>query len=312
MGNERILPGVNVLLVFLALLSVAMNVDAKKKKEAAGTLKLFDDGLFFSVEKNGETVGESLAAAKLALAEDDLVVPQSDMPNAAADSVFIERRRGVEIRVGTEAPREYRVLGTEVGEALEEAGISVSALDKVSPALGATIYPETRIIVNRVLEKTIETEEPIPAPVKYISDPDLPLGREEVEKPGKEGRKLLTFFVRTENGKEIMRRKTAEKVLEEAETRVIKRGTKVLVVATETGMASWYRTDPMTTAHKTLPFGTRLRVTNLSNGKSTIVKVADRGPYLPGRVVDLSTDAFSEIAPLGAGVISVKVEQLGQ
>jgi rare lipoprotein A len=58
-------------------------------------------------------------------------------------------------------------------------------------------------------------------------------------------------------------------------------------------------------AHKWLPFGTRLRVTNQRTGKSVIVRVNDRGPYVGGRDLDLSYGAFSAIAHPGQGVASV-------
>ena len=61
----------------------------------------------------------------------------------------------------------------------------------------------------------------------------------------------------------------------------------------------------MTTAHRHYPFGTRLRVTNQSNGKSVIVAVADRGPYVTGRHLDLSVGAFSKIASPSQGVARV-------
>ena len=58
-------------------------------------------------------------------------------------------------------------------------------------------------------------------------------------------------------------------------------------------------------AHRSLPFGTRLRVTNQRNGKSVIVRVNDRGPYVHGRTLDLSYGAFSSIAHPGQGVANV-------
>lgn len=61
-----------------------------------------------------------------------------------------------------------------------------------------------------------------------------------------------------------------------------------------------------TAAHKTLPFGTMVEVTNLANGKSVEVKINDRGPYGPGRVIDLASSAFEQIASLSTGVISVQ------
>lgn len=72
-------------------------------------------------------------------------------------------------------------------------------------------------------------------------------------------------------------------------------------------MASGKPMNPasMITAHRSYPFGTRLRVTNQSNGKSVIVTVQDRGPYIAGRHLDLSAGAFSKIASLSQGVARV-------
>ncbi|RRD03930.1 hypothetical protein EII34_12180 [Arachnia propionica] len=66
----------------------------------------------------------------------------------------------------------------------------------------------------------------------------------------------------------------------------------------------------MRTAHKTLPFGTRLKVTNPANGRSVVVTVNDRGPYVAGRCLDLTTGAFSEIANPVQGVVTVTYEVL--
>ena len=63
-----------------------------------------------------------------------------------------------------------------------------------------------------------------------------------------------------------------------------------------------------TAAHKKLPFGTKVRVTNLANGKTVVVKINDRGPFVKGRILDLSKSAFSSIASTSSGVINVKVE----
>ena len=63
-----------------------------------------------------------------------------------------------------------------------------------------------------------------------------------------------------------------------------------------------------TAAHKTLPFGTKVRVTNVENGKTVVVKINDRGPFVKGRILDLSRSAFSSIANTSAGVIEVKIE----
>ena len=70
--------------------------------------------------------------------------------------------------------------------------------------------------------------------------------------------------------------------------------------------------DPnaFTAAHKTLPFNTRVRVTNPKNGKSVVVRITDRGPFVNGRCLDLTTAAFAAIASLNSGVITAKYEVL--
>lgn len=69
-----------------------------------------------------------------------------------------------------------------------------------------------------------------------------------------------------------------------------------------------YDRNAFTCAHRTLPFGTRLKITNPRNGKSVIVRVTDRGPFVRGRVVDLSYAAARELGTLTSGVAYVKVE----
>ncbi len=127
--------------------------------------------------------------------------------------------------------------------------------------------------------------------------------------------------------------KLAKEIKKELEPRVEKssgnyvEGTEKTVKDTyfQTGGASFYggkwngrrtasgeifNTSQMTAAHKTLPFGTKVRVTNLSNGKSVVVKINDRGPFIKGRVIDLSHAAFSAIENVSRGVAKVKLEIL--
>jgi len=73
--------------------------------------------------------------------------------------------------------------------------------------------------------------------------------------------------------------------------------------------ASGEKFDPheLTAAHPTLPFGTRLQVTNVATGRSVMVRVNDRGPYVKGRVVDVSYSAAQALGMVHAGVANVKV-----
>lgn len=90
------------------------------------------------------------------------------------------------------------------------------------------------------------------------------------------------------------------------------------------GKASWYsiktnygtttasgqrlRNEAPTAAHKTLPMGTKVRVTNLANEKSEIVTITDRGPYIKGRIIDVTIGTAEKLGFVSRGVIPVKVE----
>jgi rare lipoprotein A len=95
---------------------------------------------------------------------------------------------------------------------------------------------------------------------------------------------------------------------------------------TEQGIASWYGKDfhgrktsngetydmyAMTAAHKTLPMNVYLQVTNLDNGRSTVVRVNDRGPFVKSRIIDLSYSAANELGVVGPGTAPVRIEALG-
>ena len=95
----------------------------------------------------------------------------------------------------------------------------------------------------------------------------------------------------------------------------------------ETGLASWYGhpyhgrpaangeiydMEKMTAAHRTLPFDTLVRVTNLSNEKSVEVRINDRGPFVDGRIIDLSHAAARAIDMIGPGVAEVRMEVVRQ
>ena len=66
----------------------------------------------------------------------------------------------------------------------------------------------------------------------------------------------------------------------------------------------------LTAAHRTLPFGTRVKVTNLNNDRSVVVRINDRGPHIRGRIIDLSREAADRLGMLRAGVVRVRVESL--
>lgn len=93
--------------------------------------------------------------------------------------------------------------------------------------------------------------------------------------------------------------------------------------ASQCGKASWYKMGHTTAsgermnaaalaaAHRTLPFGTKVKVENLSNGRSVVVRINDRGPFVGGRVIDLTQGAAQKIGMINSGVAKVKVTVVG-
>jgi rare lipoprotein A len=76
----------------------------------------------------------------------------------------------------------------------------------------------------------------------------------------------------------------------------------------QTASGEKFDTNDLTAAHPTVPFGTRLRVTNVATGRSVTVRVNDRGPYVPGRVVDVSHSAADALGMVGSGIAKVKLD----
>jgi len=84
------------------------------------------------------------------------------------------------------------------------------------------------------------------------------------------------------------------------------------VSAGESGIASYYQNphySGLIAAHKTLPFGTRVKVLNLDNGRSAIVRIVDRGPFIRGRIIDVSPAAASALGFRQAGLAHVRLER---
>ena len=84
-------------------------------------------------------------------------------------------------------------------------------------------------------------------------------------------------------------------------------------LADEVGQATYYvnpHHSGLIAAHRTLPFGTHVRVHNLDNGRSAVVTIVDRGPFIRGRIIDVSTSAADALGFRRAGVARVRLERL--
>lgn len=119
-------------------------------------------------------------------------------------------------------------------------------------------------------------------------------------------------YSRTADKQYVTTKKSSKKAKKKAEI-----GTKITGVASyygpgfdgrKTASGEIFDQTKLTCAHKTLPFGTKLKVTRKNNGKSVVVRVNDRGPYAKGRVLDVSTAAAKKLGMLKAGHAEVVAE----
>ena len=164
---------------------------------------------------------------------------------------------------------------------------------------------------NSIKESKVVAKKKVTAskPAKYYADADL-------KKESAMVKNLNTMYENSDKNTKIGDTVVAETFERELEERA-------QYSHFQTGMASFYggkwhgkktangeifNQNSLTAAHRSLPFGTRVKVTNLDNGKSVVVRINNRGPYSNGRIIDLSKAAFAKIANTSKGVTKVKLE----
>jgi hypothetical protein len=196
--------------------------------------------------------------------------------------------------------------------------------------------PEPAAVVEPVRDETSEVTEDRVVPVTEArrDDPALPRGETRVEADGSPGLQRMVFRVTRRNGRVVSRRLVSSQVVTPAQPRVVVVGRgggrtvptdvadmplKLRIAYGDTsvdgpaggsqeGGASWYNYKPGTCAHRTLPKGTVVKVTNLATGQSATCTVADRGPFVAGRIIDLDRSVFIAIASGNQGVVRVRIE----
>jgi uncharacterized protein YabE (DUF348 family) len=215
-----------------------------------------------------------------------------------------------------------------VADAVTRAGITLGATDEVTPALSTPIAEGTVITVVRVTIRTVTKTVAVPYTTTSTQDPTLAKGTTKVKTPGVNGEANETWNQTVRDGQVTSEVRVNSVLTIQAQAQVTVVGTKATTTASPTATpatgntcgASWYATgtrtangeafnpDGITAANKTLPFNTLVKVTNVANGQSVTVRINDRGPYVTGRCLDLSRGAFSTIASLGTGAITVNWE----
>jgi uncharacterized protein YabE (DUF348 family) len=202
------------------------------------------------------------------------------------------------------------------GELLSAMGITPDAHDRVRPSPSTPLHVGATVVFDRVEILTRSFSRSIPYGTHTTWTTSLPVGATRVVSAGMAGISFVTERVVVVNG-----RVESTNV---ASVRVIRPPVDALRLsgpASPTnpqqaagghearGEATWY--DPpwsgLTAASPWIPFGTHVTVTDLATGRTVIVVIDDRGPFSSGRIIDLSPEAFSVLAPLGQGVLDVRI-----
>ncbi len=275
------------------------------------TVSLWDDGLWFTFQNvEEETVEDFLNAHALSLKERESVFPFPQATLFSGMSIYVERTHPILVRVdGKETT--HMVGVSSVGEALMEAGVLLDEDDMVYPERESFSFRNQSILVTRVDIREEVVEKSVAFEKKSNEDDELSWRKTVVTQKGEKGIDRLVYRVSTHDGKEVNRKLIRTERVKEPVTEIVTQGTYVKLGKSHAGAASWYAwTGTMAAANPWLPKGSYVKVTNTENGKSVIVVINDRGPFVPGRIIDLDKVAFAKIASPGAGVINVKMEEI--
>jgi len=294
-AHDRVEPSVE------SALRDGMQVRVDHAKE----IRLVLNGSTRTVHVIGQTVEDVLEQINVRAGRNAFLRPSRGAE--ITDGDVIEFRRAISITLRADGASSQLITNApDVGYLLDSLGVILRKHDEVRPAVDAPLEGGETITVTRVRFAKITEREEIAFGTRTRSTDRLVRGQQQVEREGVPGLEEVEYRVRKEDGKTVDRTVLSRRKVRDPVTRVILVGTRS--PNTQSGTASWYHRDGMVAAHKTLPKGTRVTVTNLSNGKTVTVVIDDRGPFVKDWIIDLSDDAFARIAPLSSGLARVKLE----
>lgn len=270
-----------------------------------------DGGIVFgSQDFEGNTIQEVLEKSGIRLRAEDRVWPDLSSRAISGQTIFITRAREASVSIDG---GEKKIISRErtVGGMFASGDIDLDEDDIVKPDREALLAEGLKITVTRVEIREEMKETPIAFQTKTTEDDELSWRKKIITRKGEMGVKQTTYRVAYHDGREVNRKILKTEVTKEPVAEVVTQGTFVKLGKKHEGGASWYAwTGTMAAANPWLPKGSYVKVTNLENGKSVIVVINDRGPFVPGRIIDLDKVAFQKIASIGAGVIRVRMEEI--
>ena len=304
--------------VFIIGLSFSGTNSFGKNQESKENLSvpiiIEENGLQFNLKTGKKNITEVLTDLNIHLNQNDILFPSLETSISSGTKIIIKRALEITIEVDGEIIKTF-TTALNIKGVLEEKNITLNERDKTFPDLNGLINNNLEIKIIRVKQETIIETISVEPPIEIRKDESLAFGKTKIIEPGKSGEKEQTFLITYENGQEVEKKLVSEKIISHPQQKIIVEGKKISVGNIQIGQASWYakglwNPQALTAASNSFPKKTYLRVTNLENNKQVIVKVNDTGAFGLPRVIDLSSGAFKKLAPLSAGIISVKVEEI--
>lgn len=299
-----------VFVIILAGLLILWHRKSRFQMNQPFPVAIADGGNNFATLTSAKTVADLLAEKKILVSDKDYIFPAPDAKIFPGTQIFVRRALPVSIEADGQTVK-IDTLGTNVRDAILEAGVALSPVDRIAPDATSLLSPDLDIKIIRINFQDITVSEEIPFQTVQQNDSTVLWKHTAVKQEGGKGTREKYYKITYTDGKETSRTLTGSKVVQAPTPEIDVVGTKIVVGKTQQGGATWYANgSDLTCASLDFSHGKYLRVTNRANGKSVIVQVNDSGPYGKGRVIDLNKIAFQKIADLGAGVINVKVEEI--
>lgn len=256
------------------------------------------------------TVEQLLADMRLRASMRDFV--SASRSDRVGDGMTLVYREAVAIQVRHDGKTETVITNApDVRTVLAELGVKLGTRDIVQPKLDAYPRAGLNVRVMRVGDHIEKAEQSIDYPTVYRHLLNQEYGTRRTIQEGRSGVRLMTYRSTYVDGKRTTRKLLSTDVVRSPVPRIVGIGAGfpgcVCRRGSDYGKATWYDAPGLTAAHPWLPFGTVVRVENTATGAWVNVVIRDRGPYGPGRIIDLSDNAFARIAPLSKGVISVHI-----
>ncbi|PID98409.1 MAG: hypothetical protein CSA83_01425 [Actinomycetales bacterium] len=286
-------------------------------------LEVTIDGQKQTLWTTKRTLDQALAQLNVeSSAEDKFSVSRSTAISRQGLSVSIDKVKDITVTVAGK-PAKYRVAG-KVNDALTEAKVTADDDDIVKPEPGTQLEDGMKIVYQKVDKKTVTKKVEIPFEKKTVKTSKMYKDQSKITTKGVKGVENQKIEETKIDGKVKSKKVVSKEIVKEPVTQVKQVGTKKRpkpkansggggktnlppVRGGNTCKASYYwqgqmtangevfNTNAFTAAHKSLPFNTRVQVTNPRNGRSVIVRINDRGPYISGRCLDLSRAAMRTV-----------------